>query len=269
MKNIGVIYLEDYGLTEQDILNQKGIYTFRLRNGDPLADNVRPGLKFLLRANRLNDQEYAEHFRKLLNAGYLLVNEPEVFSMHGSFEMHYQLIKDYSPTSISINKGMDLNLAINAIQDAQLQAPIFVRSEIESAAKYVGVGGCLMQDISPDQFEACRNNLNQYVKNYQLLILKEVVEIKKYHEHNLEYRAVVIDNRIISFDFNITKIPNPESNGLNASINKIILDIYAKGFKGAYFMDFAVTVSDELIIIESKDILNGTIKDVSKFALRL
>ena len=37
------------------------------------------------------------------------------------------------------------------------------------------------------------------------------------------------------------------------------------GFNGAYFMYFALTEKNEVIIVECKDILNGTIKDVIAF----
>jgi hypothetical protein len=269
MKNIAIIYLEDYGLAEQDILREQGIHALRFENGEALPVNAWPELKFLLRAKKLKSEDYKEYYSQLSLAGYELINNPDIFILHGSFELYYPLVKDFSPRSIIIAKDMDSSSAIETILDSQIPSPVFVRSEIESAAKYVGVAGCMMQEISKDQFETCRANLDEHIKNYEVLILKEVVGIKKHDGHNLEYRAIVINDVVITFDYDTAKIPDPELTGLDVSIRKIVNEIYNNGFTGAYFMDFAVTTENTLIIIESKDIVNGTIKDIAGFGASL
>ena len=96
--------------------------------------------------------------------------------------------------------------------------------------------------------------------------MKETVDIKKHdNKKNIEYRAIVVDDNIVSFDYSASDLPSPYESDIYPESIKIIKSISRKGFQGAYFMDFALTENGEVIIVECKDISNGTIKNVSDF----
>lgn len=265
MKNTTVIYWEDYATHEQELLKKLGVPTLRIHSANSIGPNPFPGYNFILRAKRMSISTYAELYQQFTLASYNIANDPKNFQLHGSFEEYYPMIKEFSPKSIILPARIKEETAIRTVLSSGITAPVFVRSEIESAAKYVGIEGCLMQELTLNQFKDCQTNLDNHVRNYQLLILKEVADIQKHEGNNIEYRAVVMNDKVLSFDYDSNLIPAPELNGTDEAIRRIVQKIYLEGFRGTYFMDFAITTDNQLIIIESKDILNGTIKDVSAF----
>jgi hypothetical protein len=268
MKNIKLIYIGDYGRQEEETLKELGVSSTRIESIEAIETIPWQNVKQLtiVRSARVKIKEYEKMFSDLNTRNLLLINNPELFTLHGSFELYYSMIKTFSPKSIFLAKGSTVSEIKNEITASNLSSPLFVRSEIESAAKYVGIEGCLIKVNTETEISKCVSNLDNNVTNYQNIIIKEVIEIKKsQHDKNLEYRAIVINDRIISFDYDADKIPSPLDGKIANEAQNIVSNIYNNGFKGAYFMDFALTANDNVIIVESKDILNGTIKDLTSF----
>ncbi len=272
MKNITLIYLGDYGLQEERILKDIGISTIRsenIMNLEAIPKQYENHFA-IVRGTRMIIEEYTKVFSVLHSKNFTLINNTNLFVLHGSFSLYYSMIKKFSPKSIFFTKSISLSKIQNEIIKSNLLTPLFVRSEIESAAKYVGIEGCLIKKNTYSEISICINNLNNYIKDYQNIIIKEVVEIKKYRNgENLEYRAIIINDTIISFDYDAEKLPSPSETKIAKEAKHIVSQIFANGFKGAYFMDFALTENNNVIIVESKDILNGTIKNITSFGNEL
>lgn len=269
MKNITVIYFGDYSQQEEETLNGLGLTTIRVENSFALIQTIPKQIEnklALVRGARMKMDEYEKMNSDLLSLNFTLINTPDLFILHGSFELYYSMVKMFSPKSIFFKRGSATSSIQTEITSSNLSTPLFVRSEIESAAKYVGIEGCLIQINSDSEISKCISNLENNIKGYQSIIIKEVVEIKKSSSgKNLEYRAIVINDKIVSFDYDSAKLPLPTESKIADEAKNIINTIFKNGFKGAYFMDFALTENDQVIIVESKDILNGTIKDVTAF----
>lgn len=268
MGNIILIYIGDYSQQEEETLKGLGVSTIRVESIAVLHSIPMQNEKQLaiVRGARLKKEEYEKMNSDLHTVNLTLINTPDLFILHGSFELYYSMVKMFSPKSIFFKKGSAVSEIQNAITKSNLSTPLFVRSEIESAAKYVGIEGCLIKSNLASEISKCVSNLDNNIKGYQSIIIKEVVKIKKTNNgKNLEYRAIVINDKIISFDYDAEKLPEPSESKIADEAKNIVTNIFNNGFKGAFFMDFALTENDDVIIVESKDILNGTIKDVSSF----
>jgi len=268
MENITLIYIGDYSQQEERTLKELGVSTLRVESIANLEAIPKQNENqfAIVRGARMKKEEYEKMFSDLHSLNLTIINSPDLFVLHGSFELYYSMVKMYSPKSIFFTKGSAVSEIQNEIATSNLSAPLFVRSEIESAAKYVGIEGCLIKVNTDSEISKCVSNLDINIKGYQSIIIKEVVEIKKSSNgKNLEYRAIVINDKIVSFDYDATKLPSPSESKIAGEAKNIVTNIFNNGFKGAYFMDFALTENDKVIIVESKDILNGTIKDVTSF----
>lgn len=268
MKNIKLIYIGDYSTQEEGTLKELGVSTMRVESLEAIEAIPKQNEKQLaiVRGSRMKMEEYEKMFSDLHSLNLLLINNPDLFSLHGSFELYYSMVKLFSPKSIFFTKDSSVSEIQNGITASNLSSPLFVRSEIESAAKYVGIEGCLIKANTVSEISKCVSNLDNNLESYQNIIIKEVVEIKKSNSgKNLEYRAIVINDKIISFDYDAEKIPSPHDIKIASEAKNIVTNIFNNGFKGAYFMDFALTGYNNVIIVESKDILNGTIKDLTSF----
>jgi hypothetical protein len=269
MKKPTLIYVAQYGLQEEATLRGFGFSTIRVDNYQSLADALPASSEpqaALMRGSRLDQQAYDDIYRALSHAQVHLLNNPQEFSLHGSFRDYYPLIKDFSPRAIVLDRQTSVSEILSALKSAQLIPPLFVRSEIESAAKYVGVQGCLIQSINSTDVEQCKVNLDTHVTSYHDVIVKETIEIARHiNGENLEYRAIVLGGKIVSFDFDTSKLPDPFTTRVASESSVITAAIHDAGFTGAFFMDFALTADNKVIIVETKDLLNGTIKNVADF----
>lgn len=273
MKKLTFIYLGDYSLHEEKTLQEFDIPTIRLESQDFLQGNIKYQESIspaILRSKRIKKDEYSKIYSDLLALNLALVNDPELFLLHNSFEESYSMMNDFSPKTIFFPPSSEAMTIRKRIESLGFSLPLFVRSEIESAAKYVGIDGCIIKENIDTEINKCISNLNNNVKDYKTIIIKEVVEIRKNESgKNLEYRAIVINDDIICFDYDSTKLDSPNNSKIATEAQKIISEISRNGFKGAYFIDFALTNDDKVIIVECKDIINGTIQNITDFGKSL
>ena len=106
-------------------------------------------------------------------------------------------------------------------------------------------------------------------QGFSSLIFKEVVAIAKDpgSGKRLEYRAIGMGGRLLTFDFDAErdKLTDPEGVGLARFANRALAALAGGGADGGLFIDVAVTASAAPIVVECKNLLNGTIASVRRF----
>lgn len=274
MDNFIAIYSGKSYLPEEQALIGCGVRTLRLEEmpagKEKFVDLLGKSYTGIFRSKGDLSCEYQDLYDLFASAGVKLVNDPTQVALHSGFADQYQLIRGFTPKAVVFSRHQPISSIMGEIEAEELSFPLFVRSEKESAAKYVGIEGCVIPKLEFDLFARCIENLVNNVSGFQSFIFKEVVEIKKSQSGSrLEYRGIVLDGTIVAFDYDKNTLPDPDSVNLSHRADEIVKRIFDKGFKGAYFMDFAVTESGDVIIVETKDILNGSIHDVDGFAKAL
>ncbi len=260
----GLIYLSDYKISEQDFLTAKGIFTFRIADFLKIQEIDLSELKFgryLMRGPKLKQLQFENIFHHFKKNEVSLFTDISSFAYINNFSNYYGIIKEFSPKSIIFERGVMSSVISENLEREGVRSPVFLRSEVESAAKYVGIEGCIIKQINDSEIDDKVCNLESHVKGFRNLIFKEVVSLKKENDENLEFRCIIVQDKVMLFDDSGIKsrlIPTKE---VIAFAQIVAQHNYFCGIRGAYFLDLGVKVDGEIIIIEMKDFINGTIKN--------
>jgi hypothetical protein len=269
MKNMGFLYIGDYKQDEELFLKEKNIETFRIesfKNPTISQNEFIISNKIIIRGERLSLEEYESLFQQLKGKGLALVNTPDDFKINGSFPLHYAKFKEYSPKAVFFDRTTAAKDIVHSLIQNRFRTPVFVRTDKESAAKYVGFEGCLIHNLTIEELQSCLQNAVQYISNFKVYILKEVEELLTTDSgKKLEYRAIVIEGQVVSFDYE-ANFPSPDLNGIKPFAENLAKALAAKDMKGAFFVDLAITKFGKIVVVECKDISNGTIKNIGDFA---
>ena len=268
-----MLYLDDYKQDEEATLRELGVGCVRLSLADGMAGHGFQGLdkrgRYEVRGQRLSIAEYGRLHTQARAAGISLGTSQQSFEIGGNFALQYPLLGDLSPGAVVANADEAPVKLARMLQGEGLRFPVFVRSEIESAAKFVGVDGCVINSASVKEIDLVVRNLRTHVHGFRSLIFKEMVQISRHPAsgRTLEFRAIGAGGRFLLFDFDggvPDGLPEPESLGLRAFAEKALESLAQGGADGGLFLDVAVTETKP-IVVECKNLLNGTIKAIRAF----
>lgn len=262
---VGFLYVGDYKPDEETMLNEAGVPTARWPSVQEEDGSNISGDPIFVRSSRLLREEYATLWTAMQSRNVNLVTALDAFEKINRFELHYPSIADISPRAIIVPAAQTEDEIAARINQENLSYPVFVRSEIESSAKYVGLDGCIMRAPERADLRRVLDNLRQHVRGYNTVVFKEMLPIATTpNGDRLEYRAIGAKGKFIAFDYSISSssLPAPEQFGLEAFAARAFANLAQGGANGAAFVDVAVTESGQPIVVECKDFANGTIKAI-------
>lgn len=270
MSTPAVLYLANYKIEEEKVMRDAGLVTFRgYQCLEKTTQNLAHSCTLFVRGPRLDEEEYNKLWHQVTALGFDVITTPQSFCLASSFALHYPLLGELSPRAVICNNLTDEIELNQRISIEKLKFPVFVRSEIESAAKYVGIEGCIMREPTKSDIERVLGNLKQHVKGFKSIIVKELLPIAT--ERNgtrLEFRAVGARGRLISFDHDScsSSLPAPQTFGLEASASRAFGALQDGGLSGAVFLDLAIVEGGRPIVVECKDFSHGTIAHCDRIA---
>jgi len=261
---VGIIYLGDSYREEEMFAKTKSINTMRfLTENDIEGDNNLYDCAFFIRGKKIKDLEYTDIWKNFNDKGFNLITKPESFDIIVDAVKSSNIFGAYAPRTASFGINTDVSVILSSLKRDKFCAPIFIRSEIESVAKYAGINNCILNHFAADGLENCLSHLRNHVKGYKYIILKEIIEIAENDLGNKqEIRAVVFKDKILIFD---GVILDKDFEDYLPTMKNAINSFYAKGLDGVYFIDFAVKKTGGLFVVECKDISHGTIKNTEAF----
>ena len=262
---IGFLYLGDKYKEEESIIAENFI-TVRMTSLEELKDtNKLQNCDYvILRGTKLSQEKYEKGYIVLQQNNIKAYSSPASYKIANSAVLYSELLGSKAPHLYTFSSEQSDD-EIMASFNSDVKFPLFVRSEKESAAKYVGVDGCIILNNNHELFKIVLNNLRDNIKDFNEIIFKQVVPIKQNSEGlNLEYRAILFRGKLICFDYD-GRLPNPSDYGLGKFVVDVAADLFKKGFDGGYFMDFAVKEGGNFFVVECKDLINGTIKNIDGF----
>ncbi len=268
-----MLYLDDYKNDEEAVLKGLGVECARMSLARALeeqgwreldADGV-----YEVRGNRIDVAEYRRLHAMADNAGVCLGTSPKAFEIGAEFALQYALIGELSPKAIVVRVEESPGEIVRLLKQNNLQYPVFLRSEVESAAKYVGVDGCIVTSANESKVATVVENLRRNVRGFRCLIFKEMVEIQidRSSGRRLEYRAIGVNGQCLLFDSDDSRsdgLPDPQSLGLGKFADGVFNSLAQGGADGALFVDLAVS-REKSIVVECKNLFNGTVKSVRQF----
>lgn len=270
-----IIYIDDYKRDEQEIMNKTGLNTYRADLSSLLSSDTFPKLhnsdEIIFRGPRISIDTYKKIWKAAKDSGRKPVTSPHSFLVGCDFELQYSLLKEQSPKAIMFKAFSSDDAIATEILSSDLSFPIFIRSNIESAAKYVGVEGCIVNAPQKNEIFKVLNNLREHVNNFELIIIKELLPIAKMNDNGpaMEYRIFGAKGVVIAFDYNSmeSSLPATENINLNVFAEKIFRNLSNGGADGAMFADVAILQDGRKIVVECKNFLNGSIRYPDQIAI--
>lgn len=271
MDRLRLVYLGNYRSAEREALSLAGVSTVHVNDVNDFG-KIASSSPSLLRADRMSATEYEALFTKAGAAGLRLVTSPKSFRIGGDLEQQYKILRRWSPVSVFVPRSASAAEILGLVTEARIKPPIFVRTEVESAAKYVGLDGCLLKGYSKEEVERVVGNLRRHVGGFKTIVLKEVVEIESQEDgERLEYRAIGLRGRVVGFDYDpgATNLPDPEQVGLTVVTENAFNELAGSGADGALFVDIARLTNGTGVVVECKNFYNGSIRAVESVGRRL
>ncbi|MGA7740281.1 MAG: hypothetical protein WCE40_00435 [Polyangia bacterium] len=272
-RNMNILYLDDYMFDEEALLRESGVKcarkplaeVFRSTASDELAGEA----QYEVRGRRLSVEEYGRLFERCRASGVALATSPRAYEIGASFVKQYPILGAFSPRAMVASASLSDAELVGALVKEGLAPPVFVRSEIESAAKYVGADGCIAREATDKAIGVVVRNLRTHVQGFHSVIFKEMVDITTDPGcgARLEYRAISVRGHFLLFDFDESirrGLPDPDCLGLRSFAERAFAALTSGGADGGLFVDIAVTGRGP-IIVECKNLLNGTIRAVRRF----
>lgn len=272
-----ILYIDDYKQDEELILRKLGVECARVTHEQAISGTGFSGLDkaatYVVRGLQLALQKYEQIWTRAVASGVTLATSPQSYAVGASFEEQYKLFGRLSPDALILSATSSSTEILQKIKDHGLHLPAFMRSDIESAAKYVGVEGCVIKSDAIEEVETVLGNLRLNVRGFSTFILKEVVDIAidSTSGQRLEYRAIGIGGKLLDFDYDKSKhlIPDPSKLSLGVFAERAFALLARGGADGGLFLDVAVTASNEPIVVECKNLLTGTIVSIERFGRQL
>ena len=261
-----IVYLNDYYEKEEAIIKSYGIPSARV-NYPFQGSLVGIQKSSIFRGPKMKSSVYSKFIQDLeKNGGTTLVSLDDFAEISDAIE-YTRCFGKYAPKVVTFDIKQAAAEISKLLIASDLKYPLFVRTDIESAAKYVGVDACTLKVPDVKDIEKVLEPIHNFITNAGTIIMKEIVPVKKINGKNIEYRAIVVNGEIVCFDYDSSSdLPSPKSLSCAWQFQDCINIASEKGLHGAYFVDFGISENETLFVVECKNIINGTIKNINAFA---
>lgn len=268
-------YLGDAYVKEEEILREAGAATIRVAIEQamktPAPWRGLGGAVVLLRGPRLPLDQYEAVSCHAAASGSVCLADPRTYRFGLDLVAQAEILRDMMPAT-EVLPSSSTPEEIKALLDKdRLRVPVFVRSDVESAAKYVGAAGCIIGTADAVEIEGVLKNLSHYVKQYRTVVIKEMFKPRCAADGKaLEYRAIGMAGDLITFDWDeSSELPDPEASALGDFARKVFARVNASGAKGLFVSDVALTEEGPGVVVECKNLLNSSLKRPKKLLREL
>src|ERR1700722_12008879 len=98
-----VLYIRDYKRDEEELLQEKGLPTYRWNPTHRFPENLADdGRSWLMRAGQLTKNEFKNLWDLLDGYHVASVTSPRSFEIMDDFELHYPLISEITPPAVVV-----------------------------------------------------------------------------------------------------------------------------------------------------------------------
>lgn len=255
-----IIYINEYGAQEQKAMESLGTLCYRVSGGIPDFSEITPG-RYLVRSELMHPNDYGILFDAAKTKGVNFIQEPKSYLFGFDFSEQIKLLGSLNfKSTVSAKKSSPEDI-LRIISESSILTPIFLKANTGSAAKYSGIESCIIKDLTLIDVSLTLNALNKNIKEYDYLIIKEYQEIAK------EFRLYAVGNNCIIE--NKSNVDAELAANLARYAKNVVSLISSPSITPAYFIDIGIKLDGAFVIVELKNILNGSIKDVSGFNIMI
>ena len=267
MTNIGFVYFGDKYIDEESYIS--GTFTcYRAKDFSVTPDithEIYASDYVLTRGPKLSQFEYEKCWSIWNERGLTFASSPTSYLIANSPQKNTALLCEDAPELFVLSANLTDEEIVRTLINKAIH-PLFVRSEKESAAKYVGVDGCIISALDDESILSAVRDLRTHVLGFNEIIFKRVVSIAKSSSGKvLEYRGIAVKGVLVSIEYD-TSLPSPKSLGIDIYAANIIIKLAQHGLDGAFFIDIGVKNDGGFFVIECKDLINGKIHTITRFS---
>lgn len=232
--------------------------------GELRAEVLQPADRWVLRAKRLSLSEYCAVWDAVQTVGGELVGSPLSYAVVSSLRAVQDALAPFSPPMVAGRGDQSPEDFAVMATDAGLKPPLFLRSEVESAAKHVGFDGCVVSTLSSADVETPLEALRQHVSGFSEIAMKEIWQIKKLGatDFDLEYRTVGFRGKLVAIDLprgNLLPLLEPWHLDF---LNRAYAAMARLGADGLHVLDMAIRDSNRKpYVVEWKDFSSSSFKN--------
>lgn len=264
-----IVRLNDFASDEVPSVLSAGFRTCELQLADILdgADttSVEFGSDVILRSERLSEAEYRAVYGFLARRGGRAINTPEDSQLLSNFDLHYPLIRQYSPKAVILPSSATPDELRQQLQVRNIQFPVFVKTELKSLKDE-----SILRAPDLGAITSLVRKLHSAFDPFATFVVKEMVDLERFGSPPtpLEYRSFVLDEKVIhqEGDQRGKQLPDPSSNGANRFVSEVISALGSRGFPRHYIIDVAkVAGSNSFVVVEIKDAQFTKSKDYERY----
>lgn len=263
---VGILYLGGFRESADPLLHL--VPTARVSSVSDLYRKALQGAdRWILRTKRLTIGEYCAIADAVAGCGAELVNSELSYAIVSSLRPVQKALSSFSPPMVAGRRELSTADFLSVVADRGLQAPLFVRSEVESAAKYAGFEACVVSELSANGLEAPLRALQEHVAGFNEVAFKELWRVKKLgqSDYDLEYRTFGYRGKLVSVD-------QPRADVLPRLwpwhfdfLNSAYEALAELGADGLHVLDLAIRDPDRKpYIVEWKDFSSSSLKNPAK-----
>lgn len=199
--NVGVLYVGNDRVAEEKAV-EVDVPTVRVESVRS-AGRVLAGCDaWIVRARRLRPEAYRELGQAAGRHGSRLCSTPAAYSVISRLSACAVALQHWTPPTVVESAESSTSELMASIDERGLRYRVFLRSETESAAKYVGIEGCVVGHRRAVGFERAVQNLRDHAPCFEEIAVKEMWPVETHGStgSSMEYRALGYRGSLVGFD---------------------------------------------------------------------
>lgn len=217
---------------------------------------------WIVRSRRLRPEVYRDLGQAAGRYGSRLCSPPAAYSVISGLSACAVALQHWTPPTVVRSAGSSTSELMASIDERGLRYPVFLRSEIESAAKYVGIEGCVVGQRHAPDLERAVQGLRDHVPSFEEIAVKEMWPVGTHGATGslMEYRALGYRGSLVGFDQRSgDDLPAPDRS-LEDLADAVFRSLARIGASGAHLVDIALRRDDgRPFVVEWKDLSSGSL----------
>lgn len=271
-----IIFLDEFGTAEEGIARSYQLSVQRMSSSDAVKPETwaKVGSSFpnIVRGKGIDGYLYKQIWKAAASKGCALVGDFNDFRL-GTDEIEKKRVfgNYYPKTTVFPKQTLGKEIA-STLRRGDFPLPAFVRCELGSAAKYKGISNCFLTTYLDKEVANHKDLIDQYFPMCSQIFFKELIfDPSQVNSFNEVRFLSFCGNHFIDRQ---TKIPTPSirerlTPRLNEAAGNLFLMAKALGYEGAYSLDLIINESDEIKIVEFKNLSDATISSPEIFYSRV
>lgn len=258
-----VVYAAHYKESERGRLETAGIETVTLGTA---GVSHQSGRRCVLRMPRSTPREYVAAYEWCDSLGLRPEGSFADYAVLSDFALHHAVLMAEFPPAFSVPREFDLARLTSRLR-TEFEGPVFVRTDQESAAKYLGFDACVIRAFDEEDVRVVLDATATAVTNFSRYQFKALVDSECDEDGQpVEVRAIGWDGTL---RYGLTTAIGPRYGVFDSFLNRCFRRLQMAGVTGPAVVDASISREGEPYLVELKDLSCSSIEGLAGLLLIL